>query len=128
MCIQCIQDEIRPKEANRMTTLYHCSPSKIERINSNYGQFDGALFFSLEPYALSHSPFTYEINLDDDQIIEVSCLECEKSTNEIKDLASRYLDLDVSDDVAAELLNAEESIFDLLESESADIDFMDARS
>lgn len=108
------------------TRLYHCSPSKIEKINSNYGQFDGALFFSLQPYSLSHSPYTYEINLSDDQIIEVSSLECQESVDEIKDLASRYLELEICDDVASELLNADESIFDLLESESSDVDFMDA--
>ena len=109
-----------------MTKLFHCSPNEIQSISANYGQFDGALFFSLQPYSLSDSPYTYEINLSDDEIIEVSCLECDKSVVEIKDLASRYLDLEISEDTAIELLNADESIFDLLESEDAEVDFMDA--
>ena len=109
-----------------MNTVYHCSPAKIGTIKKSFGQFGGALFFTHEPYSLSDSPFTYEISLRDEDVIEVSSLECDETVSEIKDLASRFLDLDICDDIAWELMTAEETIFSLLDSENTDVDFSDA--
>lgn len=80
--------------------LIHTSPNEITKIEK-YGMFDDCLFFSNEKYVMTQADtiYTYEIEIDEGKIIDVSELHEESVINNImevikcdEDEAERLLD------------------------------------
>lgn len=93
--------------------MYHTSANKIEEgtIKECEGVFDTFLFFSNEPYIMtkSHEVYTYEIEVDEDSILEVSEIaEIDCDENEyIRDIVNdtkEYFDIEEDED-ALDLLS-----------------------
>jgi hypothetical protein len=93
--------------------VLHTSPSKIETINPKQGPFGGALFFSSTEYWMGDVKYIYSVELDDSQIIEVSDLDCDETVNEIKELVSNCLEIEIDEYQAFELLTASETVWDM---------------
>lgn len=90
-----------------MTTLTHTSPVIIESINMFGGcASNGTMFFSIDGYAMGYVAATYELELDDAQIIHTSDLECADTMNEIAEL------FECDEDDAYELMTAGVSEWD----------------
>ena len=105
-----------------MITVYHTSPAKIEKIKPHQGHFSGALFFSATEYAMGPVKAIYSINLEDDQIIEVSDLDNTEVVAEVVETVQSYLDMEIDEDEALDLLTGYSSIWDIAEaSDSTDI-------
>jgi len=98
-----------------MTTIYHTSPEEITEIKENRGPFGGALFFSVDEYAMNNVKCTYTLELNNDDVIHVNSLDDDEIVSEIVELADRYLDMSIDEDFASDLLTAHEIIWDNLE-------------
>ena len=79
--------------------IYHTSPEKIEKIH-DMGIFSDCLFFSNSPYFMTtkSDPVIYSIEIDDDEIIDISDLYDEETIIDIQNY------FDINDDNAYDML------------------------
>ena len=101
-----------------MLQLIHTSPERIEKIQPNYiwNEFQGALFFSSSDYYTTKASFVYEINVEEDQVIDVCDLEYNQSIiDEIKQRFDICFDKQIDDDEAYEYLTDDLNIWDELD-------------
>lgn len=101
--------------------LFHTSPSRIEKINSN-GRFGEFLFFSGNIYAMTAgTPVVYSLDLDSADVIEAGQLfyheDAAKLEGLVSELAAR---LDVSEEDAEALIEESKSVYDLNNIEAED--------
>ena len=86
--------------------LYHTSSDLITQINP-YGRFDDCLFFATRPYVPgcggSDGSYTYSIEIDESDIIDVCMLD---DNDIVSDIVQKFLDysIAITADDAAELL------------------------
>ena len=105
-------NSITNNETKKKMKLFHTSPAKIEKIN-NRGRFGEFLFFSPGMYAMTAGDFvSYELELDNDVIIEASAIFYQDNADLLSplvaEIASRY---DVDTETAEKLIDESESIF-----------------
>ena len=94
--------------------VLHTSHEEISKIN-NSGIFGECLFFSVNEYFMTNrTHVTYELELDESKIIDVSCLDDDETIERI----AQYFD--ISNEDAAEILTGEKSVFDLTDDYEAD--------
>lgn len=101
--------------------LFHTSPSKIEKINSN-GRFGAFLFFSSNVYTMTAAaPVVYSLELTDSDVIEASQLfyheDAAKLAGLVSELAQR---LGVDEDTAEALIEESKSVYDIDSIEAED--------
>ena len=101
--------------------LFHTSPSKIEKINSD-GRFGEFLFFSGNVYTMTvAAPVVYSLELTDSDVIKASQLfyheDAAKLTGLVAELAER---LGVDEDTAEALIEESKSVYDIDSIEAED--------
>ena len=112
-------------------TIFHCSPVEIDRIDPHtpFGEFEGTLFFALEPYSLGSYKYMYTVTMHDEQAVHVSDLEPLKS--DIDDVIHHlraYIsteDIECSYDCALELITKDDT-YAVLEEHFSDVDMEEA--
>lgn len=85
--------------------LFHTSPAKIDKINSN-GRFGEFLFFSLKEYVMAASEFvTYKIELADDEFIEATQIFYHEDAVKLDALVAKFSQrFEVETDEAEEII------------------------
>jgi len=104
--------------------IYHTSANKIEKIEQN-GSFGSVLFFSKTPYCTGRARFTYEMEVDEDEVVgayEALYLDAidysviKKFIAELQDYLQRCFNVEVSDeDTLTELLFEEVNTYDFFD-------------
>lgn len=105
-----------------MRRFYHTSPEEISKIDKS-GKFGSNLFFSDEPYFMTEAaePKVYAMDLNEDDLLEVSRLPYMDLTDEQSDVYKRYVEdikdrLSIEDDeLAEELLTESEDVYSVAE-------------
>lgn len=94
--------------------LIHTSPTKISNLNES-GRFGSFLFFSPVEYVMTAGQhFAYEIDINEEELIESSRLFYDENASLLQDLVSEIADrYDVSESVAEALLEESKSIYDI---------------
>ena len=90
-----------------LTTLYHCSPTVIDKIDPYYGSADfyGTLFFALSPYSPGDCSYVYKINVNDNDLIHIRGLDpTDDELQEIVRMVDIYCDGKINKDQASDVL------------------------
>lgn len=87
--------------------LFHTSPTQISDITDD-GRFSGFLFFAGAAYVMTAGDFvSYEIEIDDDKIIDAERLFYHKNAARLDALVQKVVDMVGCDDDTAEELIAQ---------------------
>lgn len=94
--------------------LIHTSPAQITKLNEN-GRFGSFLFFSPTEYVMTAGEhFTYELEIDENSLIESSQLFYDENSSLLQSLIAEISDrYNVSESIAESLLDESESIYDV---------------
>ena len=111
-----------------MTTLFHTSPQKIEKIKASGGRFGSFLFFAYAPYTMTASEvvYTYTTEVDSEELIDAGKLFFHADAENLSELVSEVMcRFGVSEEDAEALIEESQSIYEV-ESEVEPEDLADA--
>ena len=103
------------RNRERKMLLHHTSPNVITKLTdgSNY-IFGDCLFFSTDVYSASGGPVhVYELEQDDDSIIEECRLYNAESVEEVIHSAWAHLDIRIDEETAGSLLDGSMDVYEL---------------